>query len=294
MLSLPKILIAGGNSQVAQALLAHSQRENFNISAFPYHQLDITDADSIKTVFANYKPDIVINTAAYTLVDEAETERRVASAVNFEGAKNIARAATSIKSHLIHLSTDYVFNGESNQPYVETDPIDPINYYGFTKYLGEQAVRHDCLNSVILRTSSIFSPYRDNFVKTILRLSREKESISIIADQYMCPTAATDIAGIIYLLASHPITQSTYHYASKPIVSWYSFATRIVAIAREFISLKVKTLQAISSADYPTPAKRPRYSCLSSQKILSEYALPNTDWEPALKQTIASLVRNLS
>lgn len=277
-----KLFVTGYHGQVASMLKLFISRDHDVL--MPTHaDCDITKFAAVKQMITAFKPDVVINTAAYTKVDQAETEPELAFAVNRDGAKHLAMVCETLGCLLIHLSTDYVFNGNQNEPYVETDPVDPLNVYGLSKWEGEEAIRHYCERHLIIRVSAIFGTHGTNFVKTILRLAQEPEPLRIVTDQITCPTSAASIAHTLLQLLS-PSVFGTYHYAGTAPVSWFQFAERIIAEGH----LKKACLPIITH-DYPTPAKRPLYSVLNCHKIEETFGIKRPDWEIGLKDVINAL-----
>lgn len=284
------ILCTGGNGQVSQALLHHPQAKFFRMQFCSHEQLDITDIDSIHQAVCYFKPRIIINTAAYTAVDQAEKEQEKAHLVNHYGAKNLSMVCEKFSIPLIHLSTDYVFDGKKSMPYHENDLSDPINVYGQSKYLGEEAIRKLCEKHLILRVSGIFSEYGNNFLKTILRLARTKKELHFVCNQITCPTYAGDIASALFTIANQLSTWGTYHYASHTPVSWYDFATAIIAEEEKYESLLVNVIHAITSEKFNAPAKRPLFSALDCKKIGKDYGILQPSWSLAIKQLLAKRV----
>ena len=219
----PKILITGSDGQVGSALRAHVAAKNFHLIACNRENMDITNPVSIQQAISQFSPDIIINTAAYTAVDKAETHIEEVMQVNHIGTEHLAIACKRNNIPLIHLSTDYVFDGSNTLPYRENDTANPINVYGKSKWLGEQSIREHCEQHIILRVSGVFSEYGNNFMKTILRLANERKELNIIADQITCPTYASHIANVIYSLIPNLHTWGTYHYCDAPAVSWHEF-----------------------------------------------------------------------
>jgi len=288
-----KILVTGGNGQIASALRHHPSAKDFALIFRTREELDITDLHSIQQNILDFSPTIIINTAAYTAVDKAEQEKESALKINFDGAKNLAQICHEKNILLIHLSTDYVFSGEKNIPYLEEDIANPINYYGESKWLGEEAIRQHCEKHIILRVSGVFSEYGNNFFKTILHLAQTKNDISVVTDQMTCPTHANDIATTILTIAQHPIALGTYHYCSGNPTSWFEFATQIIAEIREkHIPIRLEKINRILSKDYPTLAKRPLYSILDCQKIKSDYGIIQSSGEKALDQVLKKLLKD--
>jgi len=280
---LRNILITGSDGQLGNALRAHAGASDFHITACNRDNMNITDMDSIHKAITQFAPDVIINTAAYTAVDKAEKEINQALSVNHLGTQYLAQACAKHKIPLIHVSTDYVFDGTKTSPYLEEDAVNPVNLYGESKYLGEQAVREYCEQYIILRVSGVFSEYGHNFAKTILRLASERTELNIVADQFTCPTYAGNIASVIYSLIKQPLISGIYHYCDNPPVSWHEFATAIIQQAKEQRTLLVEKINAITTAEYPTLAKRPVYSVLDCNKIKRDYGITQAEWLNAIK-----------
>lgn len=287
---LPSILIAGGHGQLGKALSAHSAHAEFRTHITTRAEMDITQMTSIHHAIAHYKPDIIINAAAYTAVDKAEQENEAAMQANYLGPQNLAIACKKNQIPLIHISTDYIFDGLETSPYHEEHAANPINVYGKSKWLGEQAVREQCEQHFILRISGVFSEYGQNFLKTILRLAAERNELSIVADQMTCPTYAGHIAGVIYSMAKQLSTFGTYHYCDIAPTSWHAFAQAIMAEAALHTTRPLATLKAISIHEYPTAAKRPLYSVLDCHKIAEHYRITQADWHAAIKHIVPLLL----
>ena len=288
---LPKILITGGNGQLAHALDQQIFAENFELFLCSRDEMDITDMSSVTQAIEQFSPDIIINTAAYTAVDKAEQETEIALKVNHFGAKNVAIACQNKMIPLIHISTDYVFDGQKKTPYLENDAVNPINLYGKSKWLGEESVRENCEQHIILRVSGVFSEYGNNFFKTILRLAQERKSLRIVADQITCPTDASDIARVIFILATQKNKWGTYHFCSNQPISWHQFAVNIVNAARKYSALNVEEITAIPTSDYPTPAKRPPYSVLNCDKIKTSFAITPMPLDASIARVAAALLQ---
>lgn len=266
---LPKILITGGNGQLAQALQHHPNAANFHTTICTRHELDITNPLSIDSIIRENKPNIIVNTAAYTAVDRAEEEQQLAMLVNHTGAKNLAIAGDKYHIPLIHLSTDYVFDGQSSTAYQEDDTVNPINTYGLSKYKGEQAIREYCPKHVILRVSGIYSQYGNNFVKTVHTLAQTKNELRIVTDQITCPTHANDIAQAIFTMAKNLKKFGTYHFCSNEPISWHDFAKHLT---------NATTIRPVLSSEYQSAAKRPAYSVLNCRKIATDYGIKQPSW----------------
>ena len=284
-----KVLITGGKGQLARALIDVLDEKNFALSTPAREAFDITDPHVLHKIDA----DCVINTAAYTAVDKAETEKDLALNVNFLGTQNLSQACADKNIPLIHLSTDYIFPGYQTTPYNEEDQPEPINYYGQSKLLGEEALQRGQSNFIILRVSGLYSEHGHNFVKSILRLAQEKEQLTIVQNQITCPTYTYDIAQTIKVLLNqlHQLKfGETYHYCSMQPISWFHFAEKIIRIAKTFSSLKLKQLIPIDACEYPTPAKRPLYSVLNCDKIVKLFNVPQPNEEKNLRHIISRLM----
>jgi dTDP-4-dehydrorhamnose reductase len=283
-----KILITGKNGQVGRCLvdLLEAQTE-LTFLALDREQLDITDPVQVDKIVSEFQPNIIINAAAYTAVDKAEQECELANAINKDGPQNLALAASNINAAIIHISTDYVFDGDSAESYTESDVTAPQGEYGRSKLAGEHAVAHACAKHIILRTAWVFGEHGNNFVKTMLRLAKTRDTLGVVADQFGGPTYAGDIAHAI-LTISKQIARDRhaygiYHFSGFPHVSWHAFAEKIFEIALEQDVL-VKPIQVnpITTLDYPTPAKRPANSRLNCHKIHNAFGIEQSDWRTAL------------
>ena len=285
---LPRILITGGSGQVGHCLKA--QLEGCAELSIPDSTaLNIVDRRSVRQAVETFRPDYIINAAAYTAVDKAESDAERAFAVNRDGARHLAEAAEAAGAAMLHISTDYVFDGAGGAPYDEAAQTAPQNIYGASKLAGEQAVLAACRRAVVMRTSWVFGAHGQNFVKTMLRLGRERDSLGIVADQYGAPTAAADItAALITILRRHTPDQlaeraGIYHYCGSPYASWFEFAETIFAeAAAQGVLAKIPAVKPIATADYPTPAKRPADSRLDCGKIRAVFGIRPCDWHSAL------------
>ena len=285
---LPRILITGGSGQVGHCLKAQLQGRA-ELSVPDSSALNIADRRSVRQAVETFRPDYIINAAAYTAVDKAESDAERAFAVNRDGARYLAEAAEAAGAAMLHISTDYVFDGAGGAPYDEAAPTAPKNIYGASKLAGEQAVLAACRRAVVMRTSWVFGAHGQNFVKTMLRLGRERDSLGIVADQYGAPTAATDIAAaLITVVRRHTPEQlaeraGIYHYCGSPYASWFEFAETIFAeAAAQGVLAKIPAVKPIATADYPTPAKRPADSRLDCGKIRAVFGIGPCDWHSAL------------
>lgn len=282
-----KILVIGANGQVGHCLV-QKLTDNVELFATDSSILDITQPQAVFDAVETFSPDVIINAAAYTSVDKAESEPELVRAVNVDGAKYVAQAAQSVGAALLHISTDYVFDGAKTTPYHEGDVTNPQSVYGSSKLDGEKAVMANCAKSIILRTAWVFGEHGNNFVKTMLRLGCERDELSIVSDQRGAPTYAGDIANtlitIAELIVSKPfVNYGVYHYSGEPYVSWYEFAKAIFAQAKQQSLLEsIPVLKSIQTSDYPTPAKRPTNSCLDCSKIQQAFPVLTSDWQRAL------------
>ena len=277
------ILVTGANGQLGMEFRQlESKFKQYNFLFASKDELSIADAASVKKYFDKNKIDYCINCAAYTAVDKAETEKEIAIKVNVTAVGNLASICKIYDAAFFHFSTDYVFNGTASVLYKETDKTDPVNFYGQTKLDGEQEAIKQNQNAVIIRTSWVYSSHGKNFVKTMLRLICEKESIGVVNDQFGCPTYAADLAEVVMkIISSNHSANGIYHYCNKGIISWFDFASEI----KKTISSKC-IVNGITTAAYPTPAKRPQYSALDTQKIQEQFGLEIPAWQQSLKVCI--------
>lgn len=253
--------------------------------------MDITNIIQVEKALSAYDPVLIINAAAYTNVDKAESEPDIAFAVNRDGPDNLAGACANANLPFIHISTDYVFDGQKKSPYIETDQVSPIGVYGKSKEQGGKRVRFQTKEHIILRTSWLYGVHGNNFVKTMLRLGKERKIIKVVADQYGCPTSASDLAETILIIAglirnSSKINWGTYHYCGQGITTWHEFAKRIFEIAGKHDAMKVEKIEPIKTIDYPTPAKRPLFSALDCSLIEKNFGIKTKPWQESLKVTI--------
>lgn len=289
-----RVLITGAQGQVGQELM-NSAPNNWQVHGLGSNDLDISDSAQVMAAVKTLQPLLIINAAAYTAVDKAESESVRAHAVNHLGAENLAKAAQSLDCPLLHISTDYVFSGAQTQLYTEHDIPAPNSVYGESKWLGEQAINEFCTQHIILRTSWVFGLHGNNFVKTMLRLGQESDALSIVSDQVCGPTSARSIAQALWQIAQHyqsngTCTWGTYHFSGAPTCSWYDFAQEIFAQAAALqLIAKAPTLKPINTSDYPTPAQRPAYSVLDNTKISQQLSITQSDWKTELTLMLQAL-----
>ncbi|ULJ69938.1 dTDP-4-dehydrorhamnose reductase [Wielerella bovis] len=282
-----KYLITGANGQVGSQLVAQLQSKA-EILATDRDTLDITDKQAVLQAAQTFRPHFIINAAAHTAVDKAESERDLAHAINCTGAENLALAAQNVGATILHISTDYVFDGKGETPYRETDPVAPQSVYGETKLAGEIAVQAACERHIILRTAWVFNEQGGNFVKTMLRLGASRDSLGVVADQFGSPTYAGDIAATLISICEQIHVGKTnaygvYHFSGSPYVSWHDFASEIFAQAHaQNVLAQIPVLNAIATADYSTPASRPANSRLDCGKIQAAFGIETSDWRKAL------------
>jgi dTDP-4-dehydrorhamnose reductase len=289
-----KVLVTGAHGQVGWELSRSGVRKGFEILALDRTTLDITDQSAINRKVRGSGVSVLVNGAAYTAVDQAESEPELAFAVNRDGPAYLASACAEAGIPLIHISTDYVFDGYKKGGYVETDKIAALGIYGESKAAGEEEVRTRLPNHIIIRTSWLYGVHGNNFVKTMLRLGRERDVIQVVDDQYGCPTWAADLGDMIMGIAAQirekrEITWGTYHYCGRGVTSWHGLAQEIFSLANQYTSLKVKKVQAIRTADYPTPAKRPSNSVLDCSLVERVFKVYPRPWRESLAQMIKML-----
>lgn len=284
-----RVLITGCHGQVGSCLTKQlANNENIAVLALDREHLDITSQDAVNATVAEFEPSIIINAAAHTAVDKAEEEVDLSYAINRDGPKYLAQAAQSVGAAMLHISTDYVFEGNKTGEYVETDATNPQGVYGKSKLAGEIAVAEACDKHIILRTAWVFGEHGNNFVKTMLRLGQTRDTLSIVGDQFGGPTYAGDIASVLIQIAKRIIQESkveygVYHYSGLPHVSWFDFADAIFDVAVEQkVLAKKPSLTSITTEQYPTPASRPSNSRLSNGKITQAFSVEPSDWNSAL------------
>jgi len=287
-----KLLVTGARGQVGSEII-----NICNHSVLPYvatgsDDLDITDEDAVSEMVLREQPTAIINAAAYTAVDRAELEPEQAYAINRDGAINLAKACARANIPLLHISTDYVFDGTKHEAYTEQDVPNPTGVYGESKLEGEQAVRDNLEQHYILRVAWVFGASGQNFVRTMLRLGRERSELRVVADQLGGPTWDGDIANTLLQIAmryheQQPIPWGTYHYTGKPLVSWNEFASSIFDHAQQQGLIdQIPEITAITTVEYPTPAQRPKNSMLNCDKITAALDIQQPDWRDGLKDVL--------
>jgi len=286
-----KILLTGAGGQLGKTFYDIANEQQRNVIPLTKDDLDISDVIAVEKQLKEINPAVVINAAAYTLVDKAENEKQKAAAVNITGAKSLAIVCKQMNVPLIHISTDYVFDGSLLRAYAETDKPSPVNYYGESKFLGEEAVRQIYDKHIILRVSWVFGSYGNNFVKTICRLAKNKSELRIVNDQFGCPTATDNISLVILQIVDGIINENfseygTYHYCDKPQSNWYEFTVAIVEELKKHQSLQVENIIPITTNEYPTPAPRPKSSVLNCKKIETVFSIKQYEWLPVLENLV--------
>ncbi|NET57410.1 MAG: dTDP-4-dehydrorhamnose reductase [Symploca sp. SIO2E6] len=293
-----QILLTGITGQLGHQL-QQTLASLGKVNGFSHETLDLTQPDKIRQVIQEVKPDFIVNAAAYTAVDKAETEAELANSINGIAPTIMAEEAQQLGATLMHVSTDYVFNGQKNTPYLEEDTPNPVNSYGHSKLLGEEGIQKNSDRYLILRTAWVYGTHgRGNFVKTMLRLGAEREELRVVVDQVGIPSWTGDIAQamleLLTKLAKEPVENSPptgiYHFTNSGAISWYDFAVAIFEEAQQLgFPLKVQRIVPITTAEYPTPAKRPAYSVLSGKKISAVLGSHAPHWRSGLRQMLQQL-----
>ncbi|QQD19443.1 dTDP-4-dehydrorhamnose reductase [Spongiibacter nanhainus] len=295
------LLVTGANGQLGQCLADQLKAQGITHTLLSRQEADINDTVVLEQIIAEKSITAIINAAAYTSVDKAESEPELAKRINEDGPALLAKVCSRFDIALLHVSTDYVFDGNKTTPYLETDQTSPSGVYGQTKLNGELAVHRYCSKHVILRTAWVFSEYGNNFLKTMLRLANERDTLGVVVDQIGCPTYASDIAKALISIAQKlQVEEQTnsganahygvYHYAGNEAVSWHAFAMAIFEEAHKQGLLKrIPTVNSMNTEAYPTPAKRPAYSVLSVEKIANDYGVAASDWRRAVEQVVSLL-----
>ena len=285
-----KILIIGGNGQLGNCLnkLISEYALDYEFHFTDYDTLDITNQKQINEYFSEYEPHYCINVSAYTAVDLAEQEKEKAFAINAEGVRHLAEACTEKGIDLIHISTDYVFSGDTNIPYSEDDFTNPLSVYGASKLEGENLALENNPKTIIIRTSWLYSEFGKNFVKTMLNLFGSKDELNVVADQFGQPTNANDLAEVIMkIISTEEKEYGVFHFSNYPETTWFDFAKKIAELSKS----KIK-INPISTEQYPTPAKRPMRSTMCLDKIENSYNIEPKYWENSLEECMEILLKN--
>lgn len=284
------ILLIGCNGQVGSQLQKTLQFSS-NLVALARPEVELTEPESLRDLINQNQPRIIVNAAAYTAVDKAESEPELANKINAIAPKILAQQAEEFQSLLIHISTDYVFDGKNNRPYQEEDLTNPLSVYGQTKLAAEKAIIENCTNHLILRTAWVYGVGgKSNFVKTMLRLGAQKQELKVVADQIGSPTWAKDIAQTIAEISQNPPESGIYHYTSSGVASWYDFAVAIFEEAQLLgFPLEIERVIPITTAEYPTPATRPNYSVLNCAKISAKMQTHPPHWRKSLRKMLQQL-----
>jgi len=290
-----KVLVTGGGGQLSKALLRTAE-EHHHVSVHSIETLDITCSEQVHRVMDEIHPDVVINAAAYTAVDKAESDEITAKSVNEDGPRNLARAASENGSRLIHISTDFVFDGVSERPWLTTDVPNPMSVYGRTKLAGERAIIDSGLDEwTVVRTAWLYDGSSPNFVSTMLRLMKDRDDISVVADQTGTPTLVDSLAVAVWCLAENGVS-GMHHWTDDGCTTWHGFATAIEEIGYRSGLLSSRTrVEPITTEDYPTPARRPAYSVLDKTKTWNALegtrAMPSIHWRENLNNMITEKMR---
>lgn len=286
------ILITGADGQLGRCLQDCLRGSAHQWQALTRAELDITDAAAVKAMANKLKPEVIINAAAYTAVDKAETEQAKAWQINAHAVDHLAKAANDLDALLVHVSTDYVFDGSATAPYLESDPVKPLGVYGASKLAGELAAA-EAKRHVLVRTAWVFSEYGNNFLRTMLRVGAERDELKIVADQVGTPTYAGDLAATLLRMAEASVENGIYHFSGGTPCSWYDFAETIF---RQAVQLdgryNAPSILPISTSEYPTPAKRPAYSVLDDSKLTQTLEDHSADWASAVTRVITKLNRH--
>jgi dTDP-4-dehydrorhamnose reductase len=288
------IAIIGSNGQLGWELVRKARNRGYEVLPLAFPEIDIAQPATIKDKLSLKNLSLVVNAAAYTAVDQAESEPNKAYAVNRDGSANLADFCAQASLRLIHISTDYVFDGSKTGPYCEDDPVAPLGVYGQSKEVGESEVRHRLREHLIIRTAWLFGVHGHNFVKTMLRLGKERDIIKVVDDQTGCPTYAADLADAILFVTDHilsgkKIPWGTYHFCGGGSTTWHGFAEAIFKIAKKYEAFSVQEVIPITSDEYPTPVKRPTNSVLDCSKIEKNFGICPRPWKKSLTDMIDAL-----
>ena len=288
------ILIIGKHGMLARELQECFRASGYDVVCQGRPEIDVCKPETIRKVLLHDQPSVIINAAAYTAVDQAESEPDLAFAINRDGVKYLAENAQPLGIPLIHISTDYVFDGKSHRPYREEDPKSPIGVYGQSKWEGEEALRQCHPHHIILRTAWLYSIHGRNFLKTIVRKAKEGQDLRVVNDQHGCPTWAKDVALALVVIteaiqAGHEVPWGTYHFCGAGVATWYEFAHAIIDQAQDLSPFKAGRIDPITTDEYPTSTKRPAYSVLDCSKIDQAFAVKPPYWRDSMQQCLKEL-----
>jgi dTDP-4-dehydrorhamnose reductase len=290
-----KILVLGCKGQLGRCLNDQLVNTDHEVIYTSREQIDIADFEATKSKILEFSPDLIINATAYTAVDKAEEEKKIANLINHLAVRNIANICNQLGCWLIHVSTDYVFDGNSKAPYKEDDQTNPQGSYGETKFKGELAIQASGCKYIIIRTAWVFGEYGNNFLKTMLRLGAERDELSIVGDQIGCPTYAQDIArSIVEIVPQLNSRESNgiYHYCGDQPCSWFDFAKEIFDQLKMYDQISTPTIKAVTTEEYPTLAKRPKFSVLDNKKIQENFDIFSSDWKVGVESSLKRLVKD--
>lgn len=285
-----KVAVIGKNGQLAWEL-SRSQPAGWQVAIWGSADLNVADTQAVTAKLQEFQPQVIINCAAYTAVDKAESDAINAYAINEKGARNLALSCQALNARLLHVSTDFVFDGRKSAPYDSNDVPNPLGVYGASKLAGEQVLRHILPDSsVVVRTSWVYSSHGNNFVKTILRLLREKPLLNVVTDQVGSPTWAKNLASWLWTVADRPAVNGLYHWSDAGVASWYDFAVAIQELALQKGLLEAATsIYSIPSEAYPTPARRPHYSVMDKRAAEAASGMRAGHWRQSLSQMLDEL-----
>lgn len=290
-----RILVTGGNGMLARDLTPLLTGAGHRVSSPGHRDLDITRPDDLRRAFDALSPDMVMNCAAYTAVDRAEEEPDAAFAVNRDGPAHLAEACAERDVPLLHISTDFVFDGRSRTPYTEDDPTAPLNVYGMSKRDGEDAVRRVLDRHIMVRTAWLFGAHGGNFVSTMLRLAHERTVLRVVDDQTGCPTWTGDLAAAITVMAGHalggsgPSPWGTFHYCGGGMTTWYGLACAVIEEARRHEALAVERIEPVTTGEFPRPASRPSWSVLDTARSRSVFGIEPLSWREGVRRMVGSM-----
>ncbi len=294
-----KILVTGSKGQLGGELVL--QAKNYSLEAIPYDlpEIDITSEQSINEVFYQDEFSLLINAAAYTQVDKAESEEDIVYAVNGKAPGLLAKKCFEKNIPVIHISTDFVFNGESDFPYMPDDKVDPLSVYGKSKAMGEDEARRNNPEHIIVRTAWLYGISGNNFVKTMLRLGRERDSLGVVGDQKGSPTLAEDLAEAILITADGIVNRGvkawgTYHYTGAGVTTWHGFASAVFARGQKYFDFSSLEVKSLTTQEYPTPATRPKYSVLDCESYEKKFNVSIKPWEERLDYSLPLIVKNIT